>query len=376
MKVEDTLIMALVCEALKLPTYPSSKIDIKSIDFEYFINASVHHGLFLIIYQVLQTDKRDIFNDGQRSILKNLARKLSVKSFVMSAELLGICQSLESQNIEVIPFKGPTLSQSVYRKSDLRIFGDLDVLVKEQDVNRTLKILNDRGYRQLVELDSSLLKKYIEYEDDMQLSHPNGTIVEVHWEVTGRYAAIPINYDFLKSSFTIEKFHGKKVRQLGFEYLLIYLCLHGTRHSWERLEWLCSVACLLNNEKGINYEVLLTAAKEIGCRKIVLQSFSLARKVFNVVLPQFIQENIKKSGIKNDLFPLFRADVAGVRGQRFKIEQFLLRDNCVDSVRHLFKQLFWLRVADIQFVRLPSVLFPLYYVVRPYRLFMKALNTL
>lgn len=385
MKNEDNLVLQLARMALNLPAYQSSEsFNTDNIDWDYFIKTSLRHGMFLLIYQILVDGKYIDVSDKCKISLKTLAQKLMMKSLQMSTELIRICDVLVSNNIPVIPFKGPTLSKEVYGKVGLRIFGDLDILVKESDVKRVLQIFSELNYKPLIELDTDQLQKYIVLEDDMQLSHPNGITVEVHWETTGRYAAITADYNFYRPNIIHINFHGSKIQQFGTEDQFIYLCLHGTRHLWERLEWLFSVASLLKNSTTIDYTYVLAKAKKMRCQKIVLQAILMVKEVFNVDVPLIIQDKVSNDRKlvhlvrrnKLKLLHLYDSEVFSSSGHRFNLFNVSMRDNWTDSIKYLLKQLFGLRVADVQFMNLPSSMYMLYYIIRPCRLILKGLNLL
>ena len=84
-------------------------------------------------------------------------------------ELLGW---LREEEIPAVVLKGSSVSQ-YYPQPDLRILGDIDILVRKPDVDRVRELLEQHGYR------------FTEHEHNFHLSfsHPNA-YVEVHYNVT------------------------------------------------------------------------------------------------------------------------------------------------------------------------------------------------
>src|SRR5690606_12144947 len=70
----------------------------------------------------------------------------------------------------------------------------------------------------------------------------------------------------------------------------IYLCLHGSRHGWERLGWICDVNELINSTPDIDWESIMSEAERIGCRKVLGLSIYLVRELFGTEFP----ENVAK----------------------------------------------------------------------------------
>ena len=67
----------------------------------------------------------------------------------MTRELTRISALLENNGVCVIPWKGPILAAAAYGDVALRQFGDLDILVREQDAMRAKDLLLASGYRPL-----------------------------------------------------------------------------------------------------------------------------------------------------------------------------------------------------------------------------------
>lgn len=382
-QIEDKIIMQLVEAAIK-PWVLLNVEDFKTkdIDWDYLLGELLRHGLFLIIYPVLNGSGKLILPDSAKTKYTRTAHSFTVKSMRLSAELIRVCDALAAWRIPAVPFKGPTLSQNIYGRTDLRIFGDLDLLVRKDDVDEAVRCLAEIGYSPLLRFDKDQLQKYLRYEDDLQLTNAVGTLLEMHWETTGRYAAHPVDYEYLEPRLVSIEFHGRTMAQFGTEDLLVYLCLHGARHSWGRLEWLASVAKLLAGDAIAEYGIVLEIAEQIGCRRTILHSLHLAGEMFNIHLPAIVQESISKDVVLSRLSENFfnksirlcRSEHASQTGNRFRLVHLLLRDSWPDVCSYLFRQLFWLRVADVQYVSLPSALFPLYYLIRPYRLILTFLK--
>jgi hypothetical protein len=69
-------------------------------------------------------------------VLRARFEEIARKNLRFTAELIRILNCLESHGIAAIPFKGPTLAESVYGNLALREFSDLDILVRQSDFPR------------------------------------------------------------------------------------------------------------------------------------------------------------------------------------------------------------------------------------------------
>ncbi|MEO8342158.1 MAG: nucleotidyltransferase family protein, partial [Nitrospirota bacterium] len=65
------------------------------------------------------------------------------------------------------------------------------------------------------------------------------------------------------------------VRGMAPEEFLIILCLHGSKHGWERLKWVADVAELLRSQ-WINWKRVFSTAAERKCHRMLLLGLALA----------------------------------------------------------------------------------------------------
>ena len=62
---------------------------------------------------------------------------------------------------------------------------------------------------------------------------------------------------------------GATIKSLPLEDLIIYLCMHGSRHSWERLAWICDVAELVRLNPDTDWNKLLDQAASLGGQRML-----------------------------------------------------------------------------------------------------------
>jgi adenylate cyclase class IV len=92
-------------------------------------------------------------------------RANNIRNLSLTRELLRLSREVETRGIPVIPYKGPILAALAYGNLALREFGDLDVLVRTQDVLRAKELLASFGYRPAYRLTRAQEAAYIRYGD-------------------------------------------------------------------------------------------------------------------------------------------------------------------------------------------------------------------
>src|SRR5690606_4099976 len=145
-------------------------------------------------------------------------------------------ETLEAEGIPILPFKGPSLSMQAYGDISLRQFVDLDILVKPRHFDKAIRVLKNAGYVPITE--SSWLKRkslfFTRKKDIGLVSTDRKVRIELHWKLSGTHFAMPLEIDQLWRRLETVDIGGKKLRSLPLRDLFVYLCLHGSRHGWEK----------------------------------------------------------------------------------------------------------------------------------------------
>ena len=151
-----------------------------------------------------------------------IERDAQVAAFYWSCELRRLLHAFAQRRIAAIPLKGPYLAQRVYGDVARRGCCDLDVLVGAADLPRAEAMLQEMGF------------EAGEADDYHRAWTLRRTAVELHFDVENRLA-----YDFDVASALARcepgEFQGEPCRCLAAEDELLFLCLHATRHRYERL---------------------------------------------------------------------------------------------------------------------------------------------
>src|SRR3989441_7310819 len=161
------------------------------------------------------------------------------------------------------------------------------------------------------------------------------------------------------------------------EDLMLVLCAHGTKHRWERLEWICDVAELLRSTPGLDLDGGLERARDLGVHRMVLLALRLARDLLDAPLPDTVARRAQADGGVARLAAqvqsaLFR-HTPGPPRDRAELSPFHLRaqERWRDRLRYCARVALTPTPGDWAWLRLPDALYPLYYVVRPIRLAVK-----
>ena len=85
---------------------------------------------------------------------------------------------------------------------------------------------------------------------------------------------------------------GASTSTLAPEDLLFFLCLHGSRHLWARLSWICDVAQLLRRNPALDWAQVLAQARRAGGQRMLFLGLALAHKLLAAPLPPEVEQAV------------------------------------------------------------------------------------
>jgi hypothetical protein len=177
----------------------------------------------------------------------------SVRNLFLIRELLTLLSLLEKRGIPAIPYKGPVLAAAVYGNFALRQFGDLDILVREQDAVRAKDLLLSQGYWLQYQPPTGYEAVFRHFRQTYDLVRGDGQVfVELHWNVISWPLFFSPDSAFVWERLELVSLAGMPARKLAPEDVLSLLYVHGAKHFWTRLGWICDVAALVRTYPGIN----------------------------------------------------------------------------------------------------------------------------
>jgi len=297
LKTEDKLLIYLSQTSMNPETEEKvNNLFGEKINWNYILDKGSYHGLRSLLYFNLKnySDKvpEDILN-----LLKDYFVSNTHKNLLFLGEMLKLYKIFEENNITSIPYKGPVMAVYGYGSLSLREFGDLDIFIDKNDFSRVKNILLDENYEPVLKLNSSKEAEYLKSQREYKFKNlENGLILEIQWNVVGfsfsfpYESSFPINQDKLK----FISINDKSVNIFGDEDLLLILSLHVAGHLWSRLSWLCDIVELIKKSEGMNWNQIIDKANYLAIERILYLNLSLSHKLFDLKLPEKVQEKIKE----------------------------------------------------------------------------------
>ncbi len=346
-----------------------SVVDETQIDWNYFFQLARRHAVVPLVYRQL----KNLVPSEQLKTFKQYHQENSARNVLLTAELCRLIELFATKGIEAIPYKGPVLSLLAYDHLALRCFVDLDVIVKKEDVARARDLLLTDGYTLSKPLTHEQQKLLLRTQHNLQFVKDNRRlIVELHWEVAPHLFASTVQTDTLWQHLVPFELNGTQIKTLSTDDLLFSLCVHGSRHLWERLGWICDVAELISRRE-VNWTALLDRAAKADNERMFLLGLHLAEILLQAPVPLEVKrrcEADKRLGPLADSIVehLFNGaeHVPATSGEIFKYN-LSVRKSFGARTRYLVHML-RPTDGDVGSHSLPPRLSFAYYLVRPFRL--------
>ncbi len=155
--------------------------------------------------------------------LRGIEREARISAFVWVETLRSTLAEFERRGVAAISLKGPWLAQRLYGAAALRLYSDLDLLVRKADFARAEEALTGLGFTPAARRD-----------DYARTWSRGGIQLELHDDVEN-----PLALDFGMAGVWERaqpaEFEGVGALLLAPSDELRFLCLHGARHRFERL---------------------------------------------------------------------------------------------------------------------------------------------
>jgi hypothetical protein len=247
-------------------------------DWQLFVGLAWRHGVAGLVSTTLSRLPQAQVPSAVRGSLGDAHRAVARANLRLTWDLHRVLGILAEEEIPVIPLKGPVLASRAYGDVSLRSFVDLDLLVREEDLNPAIRALQAAGLTPEPthsKIPEELLRRW---GSAVPFITHDGSTVELHWRLSGAFWQSRLEPPDLFARAAPRDWMGRPVLWLTPEDQLLFLCTHASRHGWSRLIWLCDVAETLRSEE-VDWGVLLPRAAGVGALRILHLGVRLARSL-------------------------------------------------------------------------------------------------
>jgi hypothetical protein len=176
---------------------------------------------------------------------------------------------------------------------------------------QAIAVIRSAGFRPQLSLTAAQERTLAESDrPEGFVDESSGVAVELHTAVTPRYLGARVDHRQLWDDVETLSLGESQILSFTPEALLLVLCLHGTKHLWTRLLWVCDVAELIRARPDLDWHRLKERASEWGVERMLRLAILLA-----VELEVQPPENVTRWAA-SDL--VARSLAADVRARRYR----------------------------------------------------------
>jgi hypothetical protein len=338
------------------------------LDWDRLLQLAQHHGVVPRLYRRLSTAMGATHSAGLAA-LRQQDKLNTHRTLWLTVELLNIYKHLTARGLEVLPYKGPALAESLYGNVAMRQFSDLDLLARERDLMEIRSALAELGYEPGQRLTRAAERAYLKSGYEFTFDAPQGrNLVEVKWQILPRFYSVGFDVDGLFNRAVAVDVAGHKLRTLCDQDLILVLCVHAAKHGWNQISWLCDIAHLARSQ-AIDWKALRAQAAELGILRIVAVSFLLAHKLLATAQPAEIEADADAESLAQRILrQIVRDDEFNPESVSYFRLMMELRERRRDRASFAWRLWITPGAGEWSAVRLPGMLSPLYRVVRMFRL--------
>ncbi len=342
----------------------------KEINWSYFLELVKHHRVCPLVYLRLK-DTLDTVPSNVIEALFQEYKKNTFKMLQLTGEMESLDKVFKENDIEILFLKGPPVAYDLFGDISLRMSKDLDILVREEELEKAESILFSLGYEK--EEIPTVLNEIKWRHHHIAYYHPRKKIqVEIHWRLHPRPMK-RASFEELWSRKRESQVTKHPISFMGKEDLLLYLISHGARHGWCRLRWLKDIDQMIRN-KDINYVHFKELAIKHQQKDLVGQAFQLANLFFQTPVHEELQHivNTKKANqLAEKAFSYIKEMVQlHVHSKPKNLERSY--KNYLFSIKTKRQKCKFLIISfypnflDERTFRLPKSLYFLYFLLRPF----------
>lgn len=351
------------------------------VDWSRVTALAERHRITPLVCRTLEDICPEVFNLPGAAIIKLRTRFIAERNLQLTREMLSLVKYLESHGIASVPLKGPVLAMAAYGSLSRREFGDLDLLVQPKDLTRACSLLSSLNYEPELTLPPRRRAAYIRWQHAFTFQRErDGLVVELHWRLHDRYLSFPLAMSELWAEVEAKTIFGLRIRCLKPEHNFIFLCMHGAKHYWERMEWISCLSALARVQPPDRWPLIIDAAARLRSTRLLHLGLKLAddlspspatRLSLNMMQPDPMVEDLAATVWGH----IFADEIEGAAKEVYRLRFYLkAREHLYDRVRLVWNSS--VRIPHPQSSTwsqnsLPDSLTFLYYFLRPLTLLRK-----
>jgi Uncharacterised nucleotidyltransferase len=277
-----------------------------------------------------------------------------------------IVESFAAASVPAIAIKGPALAIAAYGDVAMRVFGDLDFMVRLEDLPRAVAALERVGYSSPA-YRADVIETGFFPDVALDFARPD-SVVDLQWRLSPSYFPFAPAGDQVWNRTAEIEILGRRVRVLGPADTILFQACHGSKHGWMTLAQICDFARVLAIAPTVNCSVLLDDARSAGSLRMLLLGVELAHSLNLCEVPGELLDAARRDSRVASLERRVTRGIFDLR-RAVELDEWLIGLATIeafrDRINYLVERVGAPKLSDRMLMPLPRALYPLYYLARP-----------
>lgn len=351
----------------------------KSFDeISKLLKTSHYKGLTQFLYFRIKT--LDVVKIDQEllKVFKNVYFSTISDNMKLSNNLGRTIRLLERNNLNPVAYKGPTLGIISYNDIALRFSADLDIMIRNREFEKVIKILADNGYFIPVTSKRKIIKYTKRTWRDINLEKG-----DYHFDIHQQIEKGPKFFRLDNSAFNSYrkiKLNKINIKTFSPEETLVIMSINCASDGFGSLKHYRDIAGIIINNSELNWNQVFLSAEKKKSLKIVKISLKFSQLFCGLKLPENISELIDSKSL-NRSFDFFLDRLFQKKFDLDIITCILTIPRSLDTIFSKIRFYLWFFLHPSpqmhpNIFRLPGVLFFLIPFISPFYLFYDYLSRL
>lgn len=289
----------------------------EGIDWGQLLDFAEHHEILPLLFSGLSHARAhpaprvvlsQLHDHFHATLLRN---RLALQCF------FGVQETLAAAGIPVVLLKGMILAGTVYEHLAVRQLGDIDILVRPDQVALARTLLEQSDYRPVYptsmlcdpntqKLTTTQERIYARYYHEITLQSADNLLqIDLHWALLSKLypQSERLEADSIWGQVRRVSLDGRSVLTLSAEHQLIHTCIHATKDRWRRLKWVVDIDRIIRADQ-LDWARLHACTQRWNSERMLRAGLGLAHELLSTPLPAHVSRLL--------LEPSARADVSSV----------------------------------------------------------------
>jgi hypothetical protein len=236
----------------------------------------------------------NLVGEETKALLAELRRKVRNDNMLLLARAEQAIGLLAGAGVQPIVLKGLDLLHRLYERIDQRTIDDVDLLVREDQLELSLAVLEKAGWKAPPEPQKT---HYIRSSHHLPLEGPGPINVEfeLHWNIAQEERYSIDGAGLIERALPLQ-ISGRKVTRLEDHDLVAHILVHHLSHYFDRrLKWLVDLQHIVE-QPGFSWERVVEKIEEWGATAASAISLVHMKKMMPDLIPGRVMEALPVSG--------------------------------------------------------------------------------